>query len=125
MFRDRAPPGHPADPLVRELAIPRLVEEEDADAGARERLRDDDVVLAEGVEAQLLGEARLVLGRAARVVAAARPVRVEVAHGLEVDGLGVSEDPLFAEPGLRRHSPPLRASRPNALDVSGLDPSLQ
>src|SRR2546422_1003011 len=56
MVRESGPPRHARYPLAGDLAIPRLVKEEDTHAGLRESLRDDDVVLAERVELELREE---------------------------------------------------------------------
>src|SRR5438093_7113486 len=109
MVREGGPARYARDPLAGDLAIPRLVEEEDPHARLREGLRDDDVVLAERVELELLRETHLVIGGARRVVAAARVFRAEVAHGLQVDSLRVVEDALFAEPRLRDVAAAFRA----------------
>src|SRR5438046_6474880 len=100
MVRESGPARYTRDPLAGDIAIPRLVEQEDPHARLREGLRDDDVVLAERVELELLRKTHLVIGGASRVVPAARVLRAEVAHGLQVHRLRVVEDSLFAEPRL-------------------------
>src|SRR5438105_10505913 len=101
MLREVRPSCHASDPVALDLAIPRLVEEEDAHAGLREGLRDDDVVLAERVELELLRKTHLVISGPRGVVAAARVFRPKVTHRLQMHGLGVIEDSLFPKPRLR------------------------
>src|SRR5438445_5623029 len=100
MLREIGPTCHTGDPVALHLAVPGLVEQEHAYAGVRQRLRDDDIVLAERVELELFCKTHLVLSRTGGVVAAARVFRSKVAHWLQVHRLGVIEDPLFAEPRL-------------------------
>src|SRR5437870_2542654 len=100
MLRELRPSVHTGDAVAHKVAIPGLVEEEDLDPRIGERLGDHDVVLAEGVEDELFRKAGLVLGRAGRVIPATGVLGSEVADRLEVDGLGVVEDALLAQPGL-------------------------
>src|SRR5438309_1226273 len=72
MLRQIAPATHARDARAFDLAVPRLVEEEHADAGIRQRFGDDDVVLAEGIEGELFRQTSLVLSRTGGVVSAAR-----------------------------------------------------
>src|SRR6266511_752026 len=101
---DVAPALHALDAAVLDVAVPRVVEQENADARLREGERDRPVVLAKGLELELLREPDLVARRALSVVAAARrrrAVGLEVAAGAQVHGLRVLEDPLLAQPRLR------------------------
>src|SRR3989442_14271404 len=99
MLRELGPSAHARDAVAHKLAIPRLIEEKDLGPRACEGLRDHDVVLAEGIEGELLHEARLVLGGPGRVVSPARVLGPEIADRLEMNGLRVGQDPLFPRPG--------------------------
>src|SRR5688572_29608792 len=110
--------------MVR-FTVPRMIEEEDADPALGQGAGDDLVVLAERVEAQLLCEPHLVLGRAGRVVPTAWNIGSEFAHGLEVDGLRVIEEPFLAQPRLGDHPAPLRARGDEVELMAGSDELLE
>src|SRR5207249_3602805 len=90
MLREVRPSRHASDPVALDLTIPRLVEEEHAHAGLRERLRDDDVVLAERVELKLLRKTHLVISGPRGVVEAdAELIALLGRHALEAGNDGV------------------------------------
>src|SRR5712692_4737134 len=108
-----------------DLTVPGMVEEEDAHASLREAARDEVVVLAEHLEAQLEREPRLVRGRTLRVVPPARMVGPELADRLEVHGLPVIEQAFLPQPRLRDHPPPLGARGDEVQLVPGRDELLE
>src|SRR5438309_2204550 len=108
-----------------DLAVPGMVEQEDAHARLREAARDEVVVLAERVEAQLEREPSLVRGRALRVVPPARLVRPELAERLQVYGLRVIEQSLLPQPRLRDHPPTLGTRGDEVELVAGRDELLE
>src|SRR5438445_2283847 len=125
MLREVGPPRHAREPFAGDLAIPRLVEQKDPHAGLREGLRNDDVVLAEGIQLELLRETHLVFSGPRRVVAPARVFRPEVAHWLEMHGPRVIEDALLAKPRLGDVAAALGASRDEVQLVAGCDETLE
>src|SRR6266511_111325 len=125
---DVAPALHALDAAVLDVAVPRVIEEVDADPGLRERERDRPVVLAERLELELLREPDLVARRALGVVAPARgrrAVRLEVPARPQVHRLRVLEDPLLAQPRLGDHAPALGARGDEVHLVPGGDDPLE
>src|SRR5437773_3055720 len=108
-----------------DLAVPRMVEQEDAHSRLRQGARDEIVVLAEDVEAQLEREPRLVGGRALRVVPPTRLVRPELAERLQVHGLRVIEEALLTQPRLGDHPPAFGARGDEVELVPGGDELLE
>src|SRR5919204_2500306 len=107
LTHDLVPIANAVDEGMRELCVPRAVEEEDRHVLLRETPRDDGIVLAEAVELEPARNSRLVLAGSGRVVGA----RDEVPDRLQLDRRRVAQQALPFKP--------LRRDPPAALGASG------